>query len=263
MKKGAIVLVLALLVGGVVASLMARDPGYVLLVYDDMMLETSLWFGLLVLLVAWLVARVVLWLLRRLLNVGSGVRGWNATRRVRHSREQTVRGMVLLAEGDWSAARAALLNAVSNAEMPFVNYLGAARAAHELGDTDSRDRLLAHAEESAAGSTIGVRLTAADMLMGSGALAAAEPVLAKLHGEAPRHAGVMRRLFECRVALGDIAGLAVIDKELRRHKVMSEEVIARALAMQSLPDWRRPRPTRWRRSGSLCPSRSSQTQHWY
>ncbi len=227
MKKAAIALVLALVVGGVLASLMGRDPGYVLVVYDDLILETSLWFGLLALAAVWIVVRVIVAVIRRTLSVGSGVRGWNTKRRERQAREQTVRGMVLLTEGDWNGARAALLNSVSKSEMPFVNYLGAARAANELGETESRDRLLSHAAESAAGSSVGVRLAGAQMAIAAGDHVAAEATLAKLHEEAPRHVAVMRHLLECRVALGDIAGIGSLDKDLRRHKVLPEEDLLR------------------------------------
>lgn len=226
MKKAALVLVFALIVGGVIATLMARDAGYVLVVYDDLSFETSLWFALLALVVVLVLVRLLIGAVRRLLRAGAGVRDWSDARRIRHAREQTVRGLVLLAEGDWNSARAALLNAVAKTETPFVNYIAAARAAHELGEAESRDRLLAHAQESAAGSTIGVRLTGAEMLAESGDFAAAEAILAKLHDEAPRHPMVLRRLFECRVQLRDVTGLAALEKEMRKTKILPEAELA-------------------------------------
>jgi HemY protein len=224
-RNVAILLALALVVGGIVASLMARDSGYVLIVYDGMTLETSVWFALLVLMLVLLVLRLCFGLIRQLLRAGSGVRGWNAARRVRNAREQTQRGLVLLAEGDWSAARAALLNAVAKAEIPFVNYLGAARAANALGESESRDRLLEHAQATAAGSATGVGLTAAELMMDNGEFKAAEATLAALHRAAPRQPLVMKRLIDCRRRLGDYAGIAELDKELRRHKVLPEAEI--------------------------------------
>ena len=44
---------LALAIGGVLAALVHRDPGYVLISYADATLETSLWFAAGTLLVAW------------------------------------------------------------------------------------------------------------------------------------------------------------------------------------------------------------------
>lgn len=225
MKKGAIVLLLALVVGGIVATLMARDAGYVLLVYGGMSVETSVWFALFVLVVLWLVLRFAFGVLRRLTSAGSGMRGWNHARRVRQAHEQTLRGLSLLAEGEWSGARSALLSAVAHAELPFVNYLGAARAAHELGEAEARDRLLAHAREVSAGSAMAVQMTDAELRMSGGDFAAAEQILAKLHRDAPRQALVMRRLLDCRRRLSDDAGIIELDKELRRQKVLPEAEI--------------------------------------
>lgn len=229
MKKAALILVFALIVGGVIATLMARDPGYVLVVYDDLSFETSLWFALLALVIVLVFIRILFGVVGRVLRAGAGVRDWSDARRVRHAREQTVRGLVLLAEGDWNAARSALLNAVAKTETPFVNYIAAARAAHELGEAESRDRLLAHAQESAAGSTIGVRLAGAEMLADSGDFAAAEAILVKLHDEAPRHPMVLRRLFECRVQLCDVVGLAALEKEMRKNKILPETELATSI----------------------------------
>ncbi len=225
MKKGALVLLFALVVGGIVATLMARDAGYVLLVYGGMSVETSLWFALFVLIVVWFVLRLLFGVLRRVMSAGSGMRGWNRARRVRQAHEQTLRGLSLLAEGEWSGARSALLGAVAHAELPFVNYLGAARAAHELGEDEARDRLLAHAREVSAGSALAVQMTDAELRMGGGDFAGAEPILARLHAEAPRQALVTKRLLECRQRLGDHAGVIELDKELRRHKVLPESQI--------------------------------------
>ena len=60
MRRVLIYLVIALVVGGAVGTLMSRDPGYVLVSYADMSLETSLWFALLALIVGYFLLRFII-----------------------------------------------------------------------------------------------------------------------------------------------------------------------------------------------------------
>ena len=49
MKLGLLLAVVAVVLGGLIGTLVVRDPGYVLLSYGDMAFETSLWFALVLL----------------------------------------------------------------------------------------------------------------------------------------------------------------------------------------------------------------------
>ncbi|MFM8353663.1 MAG: hypothetical protein ACKOBM_01990, partial [Gammaproteobacteria bacterium] len=59
-------LVTLLAIGGLAGLLISRDPGYVLVVYDRIALETGLWVALLLLALAYLALRVTLFLIARL-----------------------------------------------------------------------------------------------------------------------------------------------------------------------------------------------------
>jgi HemY protein len=222
-KRVLVLAFLALIVGGIAASLMVRDPGYVLIVYDRLSFESSLWFALLALVVVYVVGRVAWALGARLFSSRTGLRGWNESRRARQAHEQTLRGVLLLAEGDWNAAREALIGAVARAELPLVNYVGAARAAAAIGDWASCDSLLAHAIESTPGATIGVRLEGAVLRAEHGRFEETRPVLEALHREAPRHPLVLRRLIACYRALGDWSALLGLADALKKSKSVTAE----------------------------------------
>ena len=49
MKLFAFALLVAIVLGGLVGTLLVRDPGYVLIAYADTALETSLWVAVLLL----------------------------------------------------------------------------------------------------------------------------------------------------------------------------------------------------------------------
>lgn len=147
MKMALLVLVTALVLGGVVGVLMARDPGYVLLAYQDVAVETSLWFALALLSAIFAAFYLLIRLLVRLGRSPASLQGWQQRRRAMASRARTDRGLLLLAEGRFQEARKLLADAADRAEEPLVNYLYAARAAQELGDIQGRDDLLRAAHE--------------------------------------------------------------------------------------------------------------------
>lgn len=77
----AIVVLLALAAGGVVALWVARDPGYLLVAYDGATLETSVWFALLCAGALGAALLLVAFVVRRLLRVGAVVASRTGQRR--------------------------------------------------------------------------------------------------------------------------------------------------------------------------------------
>ncbi len=223
MRRLLIFLVAALVVGGAVGTLMARDPGYVLVTYEDMSLETSLWFALLALFVGYFMLRLVLWLTTRILRSGSGVAAWRENRRSRIAQARTVRGLLLVGEGDWAGARKALLADAEVVESPLINYVGAARAANEMGDVAERDALLKKAGDSTQGATLAVALTTAELQIAACQHRAAIDTLLAVKGANPNHPRVLRLLAQCYEQVGDWRALLALQPELQRRGALSAD----------------------------------------
>ncbi len=232
MKVAVLVLVVALVLGGLIGVLMSRDPGYVLIAYNDMAVETSLWFAVGIMAALYLLLRLIGWLIRRLGHSGSSLRGWTQRRRVRGARNQTVRGMLLLAEGRWAEARKRLEAAAPRVQAPLINYLNAARAAHELGDSRGRDELLRQAHESTPGSELAVGLTQAELQQAEGQWEQCLATLLQLQRQVPRHPQVLRMLVACYRQVQDWQAIIEIGNDLKRNKVMGETEL-RALLIEA------------------------------
>jgi len=221
-RRFAIFLVIALIVGGIAATLISRDPGYVLIAYDGLSLETSLWFALVAGVSIFAVLKLLSAMLRRVSRTGAAMRVAREARRVREAREQTVRGLLALVERDWAAARNALLGAAPHAELPLVNYVGAAQAAANLGEHDASTALVQSAVESTPGSAIGVGLIAAAIDASAGRATQARERLEALHKEAPRNVEVSRRLAAVLRDASDWPALAALADELAKQKGFAE-----------------------------------------
>ncbi|TVS10604.1 MAG: heme biosynthesis protein HemY [Gammaproteobacteria bacterium] len=223
MTRGIVILLLALAIAGGLGALIASDPGYVLVVWGNASLETSLWFGLILLAVLWLLLRTLFAILRA---VGAGpgrLQAWQHRRQDRRARDETTKGLLALMEGDWARARKELDVAAALLDNPLVNQLGAARAAHELGDASGCERYLQEALAQNPKATLAVGITRAELQIADQHWEQALATLLSLRKEAPRNGQVLRMLRTVYEALQDWQALAGLLPDLRRAGVMGEE----------------------------------------
>ena len=226
MRTGLLLLVIAAVLGGLVGTLMLRDPGYVLVAYAGRVMETSLWFAFALLIVLYAVLRCIVFIAARLVQGKSIVGAWRAQRGERGAQRQTVRGLLLYAEGQWAEAKKLLVEAGQRAAMPLVNYLHAARAAHELGDPAGRDALLARAGETTPDAAAAVLLTRAEMQMAGEQWEECRTTLLELREQSPRHVRMLDMLRQCHEHLEDWQALVELLPELRKAKAVDADVVA-------------------------------------
>ncbi|MCE2424471.1 MAG: hypothetical protein J4F45_05100 [Pseudomonadales bacterium] len=209
-----VLLIIAIAVGALLATLMVRDAGYVLISYDGATVETSLWFALAAALALVLVVYAVVLLTRRVLGGGSAISGWVRSRRTTTARNRTVRGLMLLAEERWQEAGEAFEASAERVDTPLFNHLAAARAASEQGRVEERDAILKKAREATPEAAFAVNLVRAELQQSAGQWRASLDTLGPLRSEAPRHPVVIKRLFEAHKALDDWEAVAELASEL-------------------------------------------------
>jgi HemY protein len=223
----AFAVLVAVLLGGLLGMWIIRDAGYVLVAYGQTAIETSLWVAVVVLVFLYVTIRGVTVIARRLLQGRTQVLRWRSGRKSTQARHQTIRGMLFMAEGRWEDAKKALLSAVQRADTPLINYLQAARSAHELGQTEERDDLLKLAHESTPGAKFATTLTQAEFQISDGRYEQALAALLMLKKKAPKHKTVLAMLATCYESLADWQALHELLIDLTNGKVVSEAEIRR------------------------------------
>ncbi len=148
MKRSLFLILVVIVLAGYLGTLIARDPGYVLITYQDYSLQTSLWvmLGLIAAFSAGVYFLLRLW--RLFMRSGSMVQGWRADRAETRANKLSQKGFTLLAEGEFDRARKFLDSGTKGDSSDGINYLAAARAANDAGDNESRETYLRLAEES-------------------------------------------------------------------------------------------------------------------
>ena len=148
MKRRLIILLIVVVAAGWIGTLVARDPGYVLISYDGATIQTGFWV-----LIGGLGLSVVGgYYLLKFFGVASRsatyYRRWQGERKLQKSIQLTQKGLIFLQEGTHDRALKFLVSGAENSESPGINYVSAADAADQLGNAELREQNLRLARES-------------------------------------------------------------------------------------------------------------------
>ncbi|MDR5903713.1 heme biosynthesis HemY N-terminal domain-containing protein [Franzmannia qiaohouensis] len=223
MRKLILIVVLGLALGALFGQLMVSVPGYWLVRVGDTSLQTSFWFGLILLLAAFLVLHFALRVLSRLRHPVSRLKLWNSRTRNRNAMKSTVRGLVALAEGRWKRAEKALVKSADDSSTPLVNYLSAALAAHYQGRYDQADTLLKRAHLSTEGADTAVGMVQAQLMLDRHQFEEALATLTRLDKQLPNHPQVLKQLKQAYLSVNDWDGLRRLIPRLAAQQLIAPE----------------------------------------
>ncbi len=225
MRKLFILVLVALLLGVGIVAVIETDPGYVLVAYGNYTVETSLWVGVLLLVVFTFLVYLAVRLLRRLVGGQASLVSWVGGRRARAASRLTTRGLISFIEGNWTRARRQLLRGAKNSEAPLINYLMAARSSYRLNEPDKMREYLGAAEDAESEAGIAVELTQAELRLHSGQYEQALATLVRARRNAGRHPYVLDLLRRAYYGLKDWSELAELLPELKKYKVMPADAL--------------------------------------
>jgi len=232
--KGATIVALVLVGGGLLAHLLLSDPGYVAVRVGRSLLETTLPVFVLGLGGLYALARG----LERALASRRRLAELRSERRRRRAREETQRGLLELAAGQWKLAEDLLTRAAPDADSSAANYLVAARAADLLDATERRDEWLARAQEETPETRTAALITLAEMQMRRGQDEAALQSLDRLDASGdlnPRGLELMARLSQ---QLGRTDRLRSLLPRLKESGALPQAQLDELVAVVRLEDVR-------------------------
>ncbi|ATR81249.1 heme biosynthesis HemY N-terminal domain-containing protein [Pseudomonas defluvii] len=221
MKRVYLLTVVAIAVAALVGIGMAHHSGYVLISYGNFFrYESSVWATLAVLLGVWLLFLLVRYLLSVVFVSGGVVNPWSRRNRDRRTRLAIEQGQLDLAEGRWASAQRNLHRAAEAERQPLLYYLGAARAANELGRTEDCDNLLERALERQPQAELAIALSHAQLQTDRGDLDGALETLQAMHDRHPHSVQVLRQLQRLHRQRGDWSALIRLFPALRKEKAL-------------------------------------------
>jgi HemY protein len=223
MSKSYIAVLAVLLVAALIGMAVAEDPGYLLIAWRNLSLETSVWVGLAFILAFWLFLSLARAFVRLLNASGRRINPWSRRNRHKRASAVTTRGLLEFAEGHWDKSLRLLKRSAPHAEQPLINYLAAARAANEMEDYAECDGLLRQAHETTPQADVAIAVTQAQLQIARGQLEQALATLTRLLKDHPRHLYALKLKSQLYVRLEDWQQLRELLPALRKQKVLRQD----------------------------------------
>ena len=133
----------AVFLGAFTAHFILRDRGYVLINFGGYIVEMSVPALIVILVLSYAGIRALVGLWRAPRRLGEAI----ADSQLKRSGVKLTRGLIHIAEGDWSKGERLLTQGLKGTDAPLINYLMAARAAQMQGSDERRDDWLKLAYE--------------------------------------------------------------------------------------------------------------------
>lgn len=226
MKRLYVIVFLLIAAAACIGLAIAEDAGYVLIAYKSFRYESSVWATLALIVVLWL----MIWgikLLVELVTASTGlVNPWSRRNRSRRVQIAIEQGQMDLAEGRWASAQKHLARAAEAERQPLLFYLGAARAANELGHYEESDKLLERALQRQPQAELAIALSHAQLQVDRADTDGALNTLQAMHERHPHNVQVLRQLQRLHQQRGDWTALIRLLPELRKDKVLPAKELA-------------------------------------
>ena len=206
------------------SGLLLRDaPGDLLLVWQDWSIALPMWLAITGLLSAMLCILTSMRLLYALFSSIDNGKRYFRRAKIKTARQYTTQALLQLAEGQWQSAEKNASKGALFSELPFLNYVSAAKAAQEQQAWDRRDHYLALAAEHVPSARIAAGIIKAKLQYKQGELAKSLVTLQDLRQVSPRHPLILRLLADLYVDHKNWPSLLQILPLLKRKNCLPEQ----------------------------------------
>jgi HemY protein len=225
MKRLFLAALATLLVAAALAAAISSDSGYVLIAFGNYTVETTVWVGLLLLLITLMFMYLLAMVLYRGNRYGSAWSRWQRDRSSHRGRRQTLKGLMAYHEGQYARARHLLDRSADSSDQPLLNHLMAARASAALDDREQTQLYLHRAERSGSRHLLAFSLTKAELLLAHEQYDAALETLQRVRKQARRNPVLLRLLKDVLIAKQDWLELLHVLPDMRRYRVLPEQTV--------------------------------------
>lgn len=220
-------LLLVIVLGGIGGSWIKNLPGFVTIAYEQTTYEMRLWVAILFILLFLGLVFLVISLIRMFLLSGKKVKSWQANRKAKLARKQTLDGILAFAEGHWQTAEKHLVKAAPNTDIRLINYLVAAQAAQCQNAEERRDTYLKHAHQAEPNAAFAIGLTQAKLQIKQQQTELALATLNRLKNTNASHPAVLKSLCNLFEQMKDWDSLNKLLPSLKKQSSFSQEELIR------------------------------------
>jgi len=201
-------------------------PGYVVLSFGDISIESSFIFMLGFLAILFFLFHYFIRVLSALLHIPDYLGLRYSTRLSEKARNALVKGLIEMSEGRFAQAEKILLKQVDHSDTGLLNYLMAARSAQQQGAYDRRDEYLRLAHESTPSADIAIGITQAELQLSHKQYEQSLATLNHLSSIAPKHGYIKKLQARVYEQLNDWESLSRLLEEVKKSKLVSDDKLS-------------------------------------
>lgn len=208
---------LGLLFAVAAAVYLSHQGGQVMLIFSDYTIQSSLGIFVFVLLAAVILLYLCIRIVSGLTTMPERLRRRKQSRVHGKAEYFLATGLLALEEGDWQRAEKLFKQGARFSRWPAVNYLGAAKAAQQLGVRDRRDSWLDMAAAASSESTVAVSIARAELQLDQQQTEQAYASLRQLDTDTPGNPRIRSLLLQAGTMLKDWRQMLVLLSDYERN----------------------------------------------
>jgi HemY protein len=145
---------IALLAAIWIGMIMHKNPGFVIVNFGHTRIEMTVWVAILTFIILFIVLNVVFAFVRGIFSLPGLFTHWSDNRNEINAQQHMEAAFFSMLEGDHKKAEKDFIQSAKSGKTKLLNYLGAARSAQVLQQTERRDKYLAKAKKVAVGEQV-------------------------------------------------------------------------------------------------------------
>ena len=200
-----------------------EDRAMLIVTLGGWRIDLPLWLTILIAAVGAILLYYIFIVVNGILNLSKRIKARSKRHQQKRAKVFTQQGLFALAQGEFETAEKSLVQGAQHYDMPWINYLGAAKAAHELGAERRQHEYYQRAKESVPESEDTILLTKATMQFENGKYEQSLLTLSPLKQQKHLHRSVLRLLQKIYVKQKVWAELLQLIPALKRQHVLSKE----------------------------------------
>ncbi|MGL5954729.1 MAG: protoheme IX biogenesis protein HemY [Providencia rustigianii] len=217
------ILFIVLIAGVILGPLLAGHQGYVFIRTDDYDITTSVTSLVLCFILLQFVLLFLGWCYRRFMSTTSRTKGWLTGHKYHKAHTQTQKALLKLAEGDLEQVEKLMSKHADYSQQPVINYLMAAEAAQQRGDSYRTHQYLDRAAEAAGRDQLPVDISRVRIQLAEGEIYAARNGIDRLLEQAPRHPAILRLAEQAYLSSGAYQALIELLPIMAKVQLHSED----------------------------------------
>ena len=222
MKHTVVFFLLLMSIGGGLGLAILQDPGYVSIRYNEILIESSLWVFLATIMLAVLALLMLIGLLKWFFTLPKAYEVWKNRKQEKSLFYKAELGMLAMIESRWLDAKKLLTEAADISDNPLIFLLPAARAAHNLGILDDREKILKKISTISKESEQVVAFMRVEFYMDEGRYREAARTLSDLRLKTKISEFWLEKLLECYRVLGEERKIESLLPELEKRELLNQ-----------------------------------------